>query len=401
MLLSLTFILFIAGCADQSPDEESNKSTKTTSNTQGSSNDLPWIATKNTTRINTNDPFKAAAFVSRTLWPATSDMNRPGGLVLVNPDEWQIALASTDLIHFPNNGPVLFTNKDNIPDITMNELERLKPTGSKENNGVQVILVGDFDEKVEDQVKSAGYKVDRIKAESPADYAKAIDAYYAKVSKSNPESVVVGSMDSPEYTIPAANWISHMPEPLLYVRKDQVPQETIDALQTRKGKANIYLIGPDSVVSSKVEQELQQYGKVTRISGKDPYENSIAFAKFKDKTTQFGWGITTPGHNLSFIPTGSKELAIAAAPFSHAGKHAPMIWTDKDQMPESVMSYVMSIQPKYKLSPSEGPYNHAWVTGNEKLLTPAAQGEIDSMLEIVSESGAGHGGMNMGGMDMD
>ncbi|MCP1307473.1 hypothetical protein [Paenibacillus tyrfis] len=56
------------------------------------------------------------------------------------------------------------------------------------------------------------------------------------------------------------------------------------------------------------------------------------------------------------------------------------------------MSYVMSVEPKYKQSPTEGPYNHAWLTGTEDVLSYAAQGEIDSMLEIASESGAGHGG---------
>ncbi|OOR32072.1 hypothetical protein BW895_30495 [Bacillus cereus] len=65
------------------------------------------------------------------------------------------------------------------------------------------------------------------------------------------------------------------------------------------------------------------------------------------------------------------------------------------------MSYVRSIQPKYKMSPSEGPYNHAWLTGDKKDFSKAAQAELDDMLEIVPQSGKGHGGMNMGGMNMD
>lgn len=39
-----------------------------------------------------------------------------------------------------------------------------------------------------------------------------------------------------------------------------------------------------------MEKELSKYGKVTRISGETPVENSIAFAKFKDEKTKFGWG---------------------------------------------------------------------------------------------------------------
>ncbi|MNI33840.1 putative cell wall binding repeat 2 [compost metagenome] len=192
--------------------------------------------------------------------------------------------------------------------------------------------------------------------------------------------------------MPAVNWISHMPEPLLYVKKDEIPAETVDSLKTRGGKANIYLLGPEAVVSAKVEEGLRQYGKVVRISGNDPYTNAIAFAKYKDPATGFGWGITTSGHNFSLVSKDTPALALAAAPFSHLGKHAPLLWTDKEKMPESVHMYVMSIQPKYKDSPTEGPYNHAWLTGSEDAVSVVAQGELDSMLEIVSESGAGHGG---------
>lgn len=255
-----------------------------------------------------------------------------------------------------------------------------------------MILVGDLDPKVEEQVKGLGLKTDKITGGRPAAVAKAIDDYYAKVTKEYPPSVVVGSMDSEEYTMPAVNWISHMPEPLLYVKKDEIPQEIVDALKIRGGKANIYLLGPESVVSPKVQSELGQYGKVVRIAGEDPYANAVAFAKYKDPATGFGWGITTPGHNFSFVSKDSAALALAAAPFSHLGKHAPLLWTDKNKLPDVVMSYVMSVEPKYKQSPTEGPYNHAWLTGTEDVLSYAAQGEIDSMLEIASESGAGHGG---------
>ncbi|MEF3309445.1 hypothetical protein PV433_11080 [Paenibacillus sp. GYB004] len=154
-------------------------------------------------------------------------------------------------------------------------------------------MVGDLDPKVEEQVKALGYKTDKIAGGNPAAVAKAVDAYYTAVAKENPPSVIIGSMDSEEYTMPAVNWIAHMPEPLLYVKKDEVPQETVDALKTRGGKANIYLLGPESVISVKVQEQLGQFGKVVRIAGNDPYANAAAFAKYKDSATGFGWGITT------------------------------------------------------------------------------------------------------------
>ncbi|WP_110930275.1 cell wall-binding repeat-containing protein [Paenibacillus bouchesdurhonensis] len=353
----------------------------------------PWIASKNTTRINTDDPGEAAVTVSRTLWMASSENNRPGSIILTTLDNWQNAVVSANLIHHPSNGPILFVEQDELPEATEAELKRLKPIGVEENGGVQVILVGNLDQKVEDQVKKLGFKTDKVSAGNPAALAKAIDAYYAKLAGENPFSVIIGSMESREYTMPAINWIAHMPEPLLYVNQNEIPPETKEALETREGKANIYILGPESVISAKVENELEQYGNPIRISGEDPYANAVAFAKYKDPKTGFGWGITTPGHNLSFVTVDSPDLAIAGAPFSHLGKHTPLIWMNKSGIPESVMSYVMSLQPKYESSPTEGPYNHAWLIGSEAIISTKVQGEIDSMLEIESKLGGGHGSM--------
>ena len=53
------------------------------------------------------------------------------------------------------------------------------------------------------------------------------------------------------YTTPAVNWISHMPEPLLYTEKNKVPEATIEALKMRKDKANIYVLGPEKSFQKK------------------------------------------------------------------------------------------------------------------------------------------------------
>ncbi|MVP01117.1 cell wall-binding repeat-containing protein [Paenibacillus lutrae] len=401
-LVSLTALLALTGCTSgsQTPaataggEHDGHAMQPSPAKTEQTlpADKTPWIASKNTTRINSGDPYEAAVLVSRTLWMATSGDNRPGGVILTDFEDWQTSLVSANLIHHPNNGPRLFVNKDGIPEVTLSELKRLQPTGVKSNGGVQVMVVGKVAAKVDEQLKELGLKTEKIEGGTPEAVAKSVDAYYTKVAKETSPSVIIGSKESPEYTVPAVNWISHMPEPLLYVGKDEVPQETMDALKTRGGKANIYILGPESVVSASVEKKLGEQGKVVRIAGQDPYENAIAFAKYKDPATGFGWGITTPGHNFSFVNKTQTGLALAAAPFSHLGKHAPLLLTDQDKMPKSVMDYVMSVQPKYDKSPVEGPFNHAWLTGSGDTLTSGAQGEIDSMLEITSKSGGGHGG---------
>lgn len=111
-----------------------------------------------------------------------------------------------------------------------------------------------------------------------------------------------------------------MPEPVLYVTKDNIPEATRKALEKREKKLNLYLLGPESVITKKVEEQLGKIGKVTRISGEDLVSNAITFAQFEDKSTNFRWGFDEPGHGLSFASTATPELAIAAVPFSHFGK---------------------------------------------------------------------------------
>ncbi|MGG2196877.1 cell wall-binding repeat-containing protein [Paenibacillus validus] len=391
-ILFFAVILTLTACTPGATQgQQTQKGQVNVDQQKNKASEPPWIASKNTTRINNSDPFQTAVLVSKTVWMATNEKNQPGGVILANPEDWQSALVSADLIHHPNNGPVLFVNKNNVPEITKNELKRLNPVGSTLNNGTQVILVGNLDQNVEQEIKGMGFKIDWIKGEGPAAIAKTVDDYYARISQGYPQSVIIGSLDSQEYSLPAINWIAHMPEPLLYVTKDEIPTDTIEAIKLRNGKASIYLLGPKSIISENVEKQLGQYGKVVRISGNDPYENAVAFAKYKDPETGFGWGITSPGHNFSFISLNTASLALAAAPFSHLGKHAPILWTDKEKMPDTVMDYMMTVQPKYKKSPTEGPYNHSWLVGDEQSLNRAAQGEIDDMLEIISSTGEGHG----------
>ncbi|OLN22448.1 ArsR family transcriptional regulator [Domibacillus antri] len=351
---------------------------------------LLTVNTKNTTRLNTQDPTEMSLLVSQTIWPATHQENQPGTVILVPDDNWQIGLAAADLIHHPNNGPVLLTNKNELSDETLNEINRLNPKGNKE--GTQVMMMGDISENVSNQLSQ--FEVERIDGTDPAQFAAAVDKKYADVSGGEfPEGVIIVSSEeeAKEYSIPAINWIAHMPEPVLYVNKDGIPEATKTALQEREN-ASLYILGPSSIVSDEIETELGEYGNVTRIAGEDPVSNAIEFAKFKDEETSFGWGLTDPGHGVSFVSSATPELALAAAPFSHLGKHAPMIWLENGKMNESVYDFLASLKPTFQDDPTQGPYNHGYIIGGQDAVSFQSQGIIDDKLEIVQEDGEGHGG---------
>ncbi len=357
---------------------------------ESASNDLLTTSLKNVTRLNTNDPLQMAVLTSQTIWPATNKENQPGAIILVPVNEWQLGTASADLIHHPNNGPILFIEKEKVPEMTLKEIKRLNPLGTKD--GTQIMVMGDVGASILEQLKE--YKVKQIKETDPATFAKDVDKEYADITGSYPNSVIIGSSEEEGrlYTTPAVNWISHMPEPLLYTEKDKVPEATIEALKMRKDKANIYVLGPEKIISKAVEKELSKYGKVTRISGETPTENSVAFAKFKDEKTKFGWGFTKPGHGLSFVSSKTPDLAVAGAPFSHMGKHAPVVLLEEGKASQPVYDFLATIQPKFKDDPTLGPYNHGFLLGSTSDISFETQGVLDERLEIVQESGQGHGG---------
>ncbi len=344
---------------------------------------VPWSATKNTIRLNTSDPVNAAVLTSKTLWQSTNEHSRPQTVILVDAAQWSIAAVSVDLTQL-SEGPLLFVEKEGIPKETLEELRRLKPRGAEHNKGIEIITVGPISDQVMKELNGLEYKLDHIAAGEPEAAAAAIDEYASKVSGSVPTSVIVGSMDRPDYTLPAVSWIAHMPETMLYVGEKNVPEETAQALRKRKGKANIYIIGPEKVVSRAVEDELRQYGKVTRISGDDPFENAVHFAQFNDPVTGFGWGVQSSGYSLSFSTPDSPVLSIAAAPLSHMGKHAPLLFTERDGVPRSITKYVESIRRQSAASNGEAPYNHAWIIGDEQTLTKKLQGELDEILDMES-----------------
>jgi putative cell wall-binding protein len=360
---------------------------------QNANNNIRTLNTKNITRIDTNDPIETAIYVSQTIFPATHKENQPGTVILAPLENWQAGLASGSLVHHAYNGPILFYTKDGIPNSTMDEINRLSPLGNR--NGTQIMVMGE----VNDQIRSSlsGFKVDSIIANNPAEFAEKVDEHYSVTAGGGAptysQGVIIVSSDesSKLYSLPAINWSAHKEEPVLFISKDDVPEETIKSLQKRENP-NIYVLGPERIISNQVIKELNNYGKVTRIGGLNPITNAIKFAQFKDEDSGFGWGLKEPGHGLSFVSTKTPELAIPAAPFSHLGKHAPLIWLDKGEISRDVLIFLASIKPSFIDDPSKGPFNHGYLIGSEKIVTYTTQGILDEKLEIVQADGEAHSG---------
>jgi hypothetical protein len=196
--------------------------------------------------------------------------------------------------------------------------------------------------------------------------------------------VIVVSAAEPAYAMPAAAWAAKGGDPVLYVKRDELPAATRAAIASHQ-QPRIYVLGPGQLVSQRVVRALRRLGSVTRISAPDPVASSIAFARFADGS--FGWGVVDPGHGLLFANATRPLDAAAAAPLAASGSYGPLLVVNQaDTVPRSLEQYLLDIQPGYQGDPVRGVYNHAWLMGDDAAISVDAQSRIDSLLEIVPVS---------------
>jgi hypothetical protein len=336
---------------------------------------FPVSATRNTTRVSGSDAAADAAGVASALFPSSSLETRPPAVVLVDKNDWQGAVAAGALVSAPLRAPILLTDGGNLPPVTSETLDRLKPKGAQLASGAQAILVG------EKPGPPKGLKAARIRGADPYAVAVAIDKF-SSVARGKPSGdVIVASAEKPEYSVPAAGWAARAGDPVLFTKRDTLPAATIGALKQHQ-KPHIYVLGPATAVSAAVEKQLGRLGTVTRIQGATPVDNAIAFARFKKGS--FGWGASVPGQNLTIANVSRPGDAAAAAGLAANGIFAPLLLTDKADLPRSLESYLLDIQPGFQGGdPSQGVYNHVWILGGADALSPASQDRVDSAAALV------------------
>lgn len=377
---------------------------------------VPTIGTKTTQRLYGANPFQEAVSVTQHVWPAAlpenapnetnNDPDRPWGLTLLTPDDPLTAITAVPLLHFPDDAPILYVTKHGIPKVTANEIKRLGDTGISRYHNVDAFLVGAAaNPAVEKDLKAMGLKYSAITAPNVPALANTVDKVYGSIENpdtgvpnmgNGAENVMIGSMESYRYLLPATHWVAHMASGLQWVNKNSVPQATIDALKRRNGQARIYLFGGPQQISAEVANQLAQYGMVMRVTNDDivafntdPTDNivdtAIAFAKMWDPAGMVGWKITGPGHGFTLVNANDWQGAVASAPLSHLGFHAPLLFTNSaGTLPPQLEAYYKSVAPTYLTSPADGPYNMTYVIGSWKQIAWPQQANVDYISEMAN-----------------
>jgi hypothetical protein len=388
----------------------------------GESTLVPTIGTKTTQRLFGTNPYQEAVSITQHIWPAAIASNAPGetnnvpdrpwGLTLVTPNDPLTAITATPIIHFPDDAPVLYVTPNGIPKVTADEIKRLGDTGIVRYHNVDAFLIGAAaNPAVEKQLTAMGLRYSAITAPSIPALANTVDKVYGSIQNPDtgvpgmgggttmsggPENVMIGSMQGNDYQyiLPATHWVAHMASGLFWVNRNSVPAATIAGLQRRGGHANIYLFGGPQQISQAVAHQLSQYGNVVRVSNNDnvafntnpvdtPVETAIAFAKMWDPGGMVGWKITGPGHGFTLVNENDWQAAVASAPLSHLGFHAPLLMTPSSTtLPTQLNAYFSSVAPTYANTPADGPYNMTYVIGNWNQLTWSLQAHVDYISEM-------------------
>jgi len=381
--------------------------------------------TEYTTRLYGNDPYEEAVAVTRHVYTASEPLTAPGeenaaadrpwGLTLVTPDDPIAAISAVELVHFPDNAPILFVDKTGIPQVTLDEIKRLQPVGIQRAGGLHAFLVGGAaNSAVQSQLDELGLKYQAITASDDFELANQIDIVYGKIQ--NPPSgvpqmegsatfggngiqdVFIGSTSAYEFVLPITHWVSHMPGGIFWVdpTSDTLPAPTVEALKRRNGQAMIYVMGGPEQVSDALVSLLLPYGAVTRLTNDDavafnapspftPEAVAVAFAQMWDPMGMVGWNAVGSGHGFTVLNTSDWQGACGSAILSHLGFHAPLLLTDSaTALPADVTTYIDKVTPTFMVSPGDGPYNMFYIIGNYDKISWETQVSIDLSQEMAN-----------------
>jgi hypothetical protein len=377
--LFLASALLLAGCS--TGDDESRPpqlGVKASDEQAAEKLGFPSSATRNTVRVGGSDAVADAAGVAGALYPATTDTDRPTAIALVDQDDWATAISASVLVGRPIGAPILLTNGSELPAVTKDVLDRLKPKGSDLSKDAEVIRVGP------DVARPAGFKTALIEGDNEFERAASVDRFFSAARAKPSNDVVLFSADSAEFAMPAAAWAARSGDAALPVQRNAIPAPIARALREHS-RPNVFVLGPESVISKQVVTELESRKlarNVRRIEGPNPVENAIAFARYEKG--DFGWGVVVPGYNFTVASTERPADAAAAAALATRGVFAPLVLSDDPaKLPPKLEEFFLSVQPGYEDDPAQAVYNRAWVLGDDEAISVEQQAHVDLLTELI------------------
>ena len=239
------------GCEDEPPAPAPEIVVREQADTEATEDlGFPAFATRNTTRVSGEDPIADAAGVALATFPSTGGLEGPAAVTLVEENDWPSGIAASVLMSDPVRAPILISGSDDVPDLTQSALEALGPRGSADTGDKQVFRVGAA-------AAPDGLRAATIEGANPAEIASQIDLVRQRLTKSDPEHLLVTTSDDAAIAMPAAAWAARSGDPVFFVGQDTAPEATLEALGRHKN-VPVFVLGSKSEISDGVLKELEK-----------------------------------------------------------------------------------------------------------------------------------------------
>ena len=332
--------------------------------------------TLNTTRICGHSPIESAIQIARIGYINM----KPNAVILVNKSETFDGIGAAPLVHFPINGPILFTDGKSLNEDTLNEIQSLSPKGYK---GIHVILVGNISKRVALELNSIGLKTHHVAGRNHYETACMIPDLREEF-----KNILILSGEDYSEGISASYWSAHHGDPILFVQKNRIPDCTLDTIKKYK-HINVYIIGSTKTISKDVERHLSMLDNIkrlVRIHGENPNDIAVNFSKYKDSKNEFGWARNyREGHVFTFGDLRYPMEIIAGVLFAHMGKHTPLLLSEKGMLPKEVKEYIKSVKPMPPKDMPKPPFLHGFIVGDTESVSYDGQIQIEDTLSIEHE----------------
>lgn len=301
----------------------------------------------------------------------------PKGWVLVPHDRWQEALLAAQFAARPVSGAILPIEKEFLPTASVDLLFRLRPPGFPKGKGLQVLILGQVGKDIFIDLQDQDLQPAQLKA-PPLKLAADLVPFRGGWAGKYSDTIVVASAEARDYALPAAAWSAYSGDTLAFVFRDRVPATTAGVLKQRQElrltKPTIYVVGPPKVIPDAIVSRLRPFGKVRRIAGDTAAETAVAFARYRDPETAFGWGVKRGPASVSLVNAKDWGNAMGAFTFAAAGPQAPLLLTTSaGELPRPVVEYLRDLRGD---EPNQG-----FVFGNEQSIASPAVKQLDKLLE--------------------
>lgn len=206
-------------------------------------------------RVSGNDRYETSVKISKTGWADGAEC-----VIIANGEGYADALSAAPLSKV-KNAPILLTEKDNLNDKVLQEIERL--------NAKQIIIIGgegSVSKNVEDLIKSqTNANINRIFGKDRYETAVNVAKNLGKTS----DVIIASGEDYPD-ALSAAPAAAVKGMPVILSNKGKLPDSVVNYLNSN-GITKAYVVGGTASISENVEKSLPS---PERLAGSDRYETN-------------------------------------------------------------------------------------------------------------------------------